>query len=323
MPEELRQAGFVALWHPGLMAVVLLLAAAYLLAVGSWRHRFPGSRPATGRQKTAFLLGLLTLYLAVGSPLDFVSDNLLMSAHMAEHMLLTFVLPPLLLLGTPDWLLRPVVVGNPVVHRVFSRLTRPLTALVLFNLVFSLVHIPAIYDATLRNDPLHFTEHAVLVITGIFLWWPVLSPLPEMPRLSDMLQLGYLFINEIFQTIAFALITFANHPLYSVYDNAPLLWGISRMEDQQLGGVLMKMGAMASIIPAMWDAFFRWARREGANRTDFLTAAVPPRSPGAAGIAHPAITAAGGAGIETAALRIDTADVAGAIGSGLPDPVRS
>ncbi len=321
MPLELRQAGFVALWHPGIMAVVLLLGAAYLLAVGPWRHRFPGSRPATGRQKTALLLSLLTLYVAVGSPLDFVADNLLMSAHMTEHMLLTFVFPPLLLLGTPAWLIRPVVVGNPVVHRIASRLTRPLTALVLFNLVFSAVHIPVIYDLTLRNNALHFTEHALLVITGICMWWPVLSPLPEMPRLSDMMQIGYLFINEIFQTIAFALITFANHPLYSVYDHAPLLWGITRMEDQQMGGILMKMGAMASIVPAMWDAFFRWARRESAQRNDFIGAQIPvpataDRDPAPARPA-PGLPLAAPSG-----LRVEAAGRSAPVGPGLPDPVR-
>lgn len=270
MPEELRQAGFVALWHPGLIAVTALLGGGYLLAIGRWRDRFAGSGPVSGRQICAFLCGLFTFYLAVGSPLDFLSDNLLASAHMAEHMLLTFVMAPLLLLGTPGWLIRPVVIEIPAVRAVVTRLTRPLTAMVLFNLTFSVIHVPLIYDLTLRNDGLHFLEHALLVVTALLMWWPVLSPLPELPRLPDMVLLGYLFVNEIFQTIAFGLITFANHPLYAAYAGAPQIWGITRMEDQQASGLLMKLGAMASIVPAMWDAFFRWARREGAHRTDFL-----------------------------------------------------
>jgi len=276
VPAELRHAGFVDLWHPGLIAVTLILAVAYLLTVGPWRGRFADSTAVNGRQQTAFFLALSTFYLAMGSPMDFLSDHLLMSAHMAEHMMLTFVMAPLLLLGTPGWLIRPVLLGRPRVRRVVERLTRPLTAMIVFNVVFSAVHLPGIYDLTLHNVPLHFTEHAVLIVTALLMWWPVLSPLPELPRLPDMTQIGYLFLNEVFQTIAFALITFADHPLYAVYAGAPQIWGITRMDDQQAGGLLMKLGAMAALVPAMWDAFFRWARRESAFRTDFTAVTAAP-----------------------------------------------
>lgn len=267
MPPQLRDAGFVALWHPGIMAATAVLAGAYLVAVGPLRRRIPGSARVPGRKVFSVLLGLAFFYLAVGSPLDELSDHYLMSAHMMEHLLLTFGAPPLVLMGMPDWLLRPFV-RAPVIGRIWLRLTRPLTALVLFNLVFSLIHMPAIYDATLANDGLHFCEHALLVITALAMWWPVVHPVPELPALSDPLLLVYLFANEVFQTAAFALVTFAGQPLYAPYVAAPRIWGITPLEDQQMGGILMKLGAMASLGPALAIVFYRWAWREGASRVD-------------------------------------------------------
>ncbi len=261
MPQALTQAGFVALWHPGLIAVSLALIWAYGMAVGPWRHRFPDAAPVPRRQVLSFVLAILSFYVAVGSPLDIVSDHYLMSAHMLEHVLLTFALAPLLLLGLPTYLARWLVRPRPV-RVVLARMTRPLTALVLFNVIFSLFHMPKIYDYTLTHPLAHFGEHALFVVTALFMWWPILSPLPEMPRLPDPQQLLYLFANEVFQTVAFALITFAPHPMYSVYVHAPRIFGITALQDQQLGGMLMKMGAILALGPAFWVTFFRWARRE-------------------------------------------------------------
>ena len=277
MPQALTHAGFVALWHPGLIAVSLVLIGAYGMAIGPWRNRFPDAAPVPRRQVVCFGLAILSFYVAVGSPLDILSDHYLMSAHMLEHVLLTFALAPLLLLGLPAYLARWLVRPRQV-RAVLERMTRPLTALVVFNLVFSLFHMPAIYDYTLVHPLAHFGEHALFVITALFMWWPILSPLPELPRLRDSQQLVYLFVNEVFQTVAFALITFAPHPLYSVYAHAPRVFGITPLQDQQLGGMLMKMGAMLALGPAFWVAFFRWARREQqAARPDRHVPAEAPR----------------------------------------------
>ena len=277
MPQALTHAGFVALWHPGLIVTSLILIGVYGMAIGPWRHRFPDAPPVPRRQIVCFVLAILSFYIAVGSPLDILSDHYLMSAHMLEHVLLTFALAPLLLLGMPAylarWLVRP-----PRVRAVLERMTRPLTALVVFNVIFSLFHMPAIYDYTLLHPLAHFGEHALFVVTAIFMWWPILSPLPELPRLPDPQQLLYLFANEVFQTIAFALITFAPHPLYRVYANAPRIYGITALQDQQFGGMLMKIGAILALGPAFWAAFFRWARREqAAARPDRHVPANAPR----------------------------------------------
>ncbi len=262
MPPGFWQAGFVALWHPGVMLVVVVVGGAYLMAtLGPWRRHFPGAAAVPRRQTAFFLGGLLAMYLAVGTPLDLLSDRYLFSAHMLEHVLLVFALDPLVLLGTPAWLVRPVL-RHPVTGPILRRLTRPLTALALFLLTFSLAHVPYFYDLTLTNQTLHFCEHAVFTFTGLLLWWPLLSPLPEVPRLSDPLQIGYIFLNEIGMTVAFALITFAHHPLYLFYTHAPRVLGISHLEDEQLGGIIMRMGSMSVFFPVAFAAFFRWARSE-------------------------------------------------------------
>jgi putative membrane protein len=275
----LRQATFVQLWHPGILAAVLALMAVYLVTVrGAWRRRFPGSSPAAPRQVAAFLGGLATVYLAVGTPLDFLSDNYLFSAHMFEHALICFVVAPLLLLGTPAWLARPLLGPKPL-RRALVWLVNPWRALLVFNIVFSIFHAPAIFDFTLRYPLAHFGEHAIFLVTALAMWWPVLSPLPELPRLPEPVQLLYLFVDTIAMTVVFAVITFAPVPLYPWYADAPRVWGLSALEDQQLGGIIMHMGSFAAYGTAFAITFFRWAgmERKAFSPRGELTAAGAPR----------------------------------------------
>ncbi|MHB1980882.1 MAG: cytochrome c oxidase assembly protein [Sulfobacillus sp.] len=254
--------GFSALWNPPIALGLILIGALYAWVVGPLRVRLGNHLPVRLNQQIIFYLALVLLYLAVGSPLDVISDHYLFSAHMLQHMMLAVVVAPLVLIGTPDWFWRPVY-RTPVVGKVLAFLTRPLIAVLVFNILFSYMHFPGFYDLSLRNDTVHFIEHATILLTGMFMWWPVFSPLPELPALSDPLKILYLFVDGLLMMVAFATITFAPTPIYTFYLTAPrLIPGVSPLLDQQLGGLVMHYMTLTAYGAATVWAFFHWVRGE-------------------------------------------------------------
>jgi putative membrane protein len=231
--------------HPSLLLGITYLVGAYLAATGPLRQNFPGARPVTRGRILSFLLGAFTIFIALVSPIDEIGDHYLFSVHMLQHLLLTLAMPPLLLLGTPDWLLRPLLQAKPIA-RVARFLTRPTIALALFNVVFAAYHIPSIYDFTLHNEPAHITAHLLLMATATITWMPILSPLPEFPRLSYPLQIFYLFLEAIPPTILASLITFAGDVIYPTYASA-CRFGVSALEDQQVAGLVMWIPGLSFI----------------------------------------------------------------------------
>ncbi len=237
------------------------LVGAYLAVAGPLRRRWTGSESGSGLRQTWFLLGVLVIFFALVSPLDELGDAYLFSAHMVQHLILTLVVPPLLLLGTPGWMLRPLLRYRPVA-RAARVLTSPIVAFGLFNAVFLAWHLPTYYEATLHDEAIHILEHLLFMATGVLNWWPILSPVPELPRLPAPAQILYLFLDAIPSTVLGGIIVFAAHVLYPTYAAAPRLWGIDAMEDQQISGVIMSMsGAMVYLI-ALMVVFFAWAQRE-------------------------------------------------------------
>jgi len=264
VPAQLQLHSFVELWHPWVFAWVLLVQVAYLLAVGPMREGYNWGEPATRAQKTYFSVGLWLIYLAEGTPMHILSESYLFSFHMIQHIILTSITPPLILLGTPGWLFRPLIAWRPLYHliRFFSR---PLLALVMFNLIYSVWHMPLAYQATLWWHWFHMIQHGVLVAFSFFLWMPILSPVREVPRLGYGGQMLFIFLTALMQIVVFGIITFSDSVLYEFYAKAPRIWAIlDAHSDQQLAGVIMKMGGMAIAVIAWTLIFFQWAARDGA-----------------------------------------------------------
>jgi len=248
-------------WQPTVLIGVALLAGGYLSAIGPWRRRFGASAPVSRGQVISFLLGALIILLALVSPLDELGDEYLFSAHMTQHLLLTLVAPPLLLLGTPGWLLRPLLRRRSAA-RAGRVLTKQVVAFVLFNGVFLAWHLPTFYEATLQSESIHVVEHLMFIATAVLNWWPILSPLPELPRLSYPAQILYLFLEALPATVLGALLVFAPAPLIPTYATAPRLFGLDVMTDQQVSGLIMWMpGGMIYLI-ALAVVFFKWLGRE-------------------------------------------------------------
>jgi putative membrane protein len=245
--------------HPDVLLVVGALGLGYVSALARLGPGLaaPGQPVVTRFQQTCFGLGLGALFLASWWPIHDLAEGYHYSMHMVQHLTYTMVATPLILLGTPAWLLRYLLRPRWLFVAVRS-LSRFVPALVTFNLVVVITHWPAFVDLTLRSAPAHFVAHTVLVLTAILIWMPLLSPLPEIPRLTPLTRMVFLFLQTVVPTIPASFLTFGAHPLYRRYETLPKLWGISALDDQLIAGLIMKIGAGALLTSLIAVIFFHW-----------------------------------------------------------------
>ena len=251
------------LLDPALIGTLLTAGLLYGLAVGPLRRHLAPGAAFPGRQAALFYGALVLIYLAEGSPLHELAEAYLFSAHMFQHVLLSYLIPPLLIWGTPDWLLRHLLL-NRWVKPAAQFFTQPVAAFVTFSLFFSLWHLPPFYEGALQNAGLHHLEHILFLLSSVLLWWPLMSPLKELPPLSYGGQLVYLFVLPIAQVLAFGAITFADSVLYPTYAAAPRIW-LDPLADQALGGAVMKVASLFAFGIPFVVIFFRWYQAENAT----------------------------------------------------------
>jgi putative membrane protein len=247
--------------YPDFLIGWFLLFGGYLLVIGPLRRYFPGSAPVGGWRIASFVLGMMIMLVGLQGPLHELSDYFLFSAHMVQHLLVMVVMPPFLLAGTPGWALRPIIQIRPI-GRIARWMTLPLVAFALNNVIFGAWHFPGPYDLMMRNHDVHILMHLMIMVTGVSMWWPVMSPLPELPRLAPPLQMLYLFILGVPMMVVAALITFSGEPLYQWYVEAPRISPLSPHEDQRLGGVIMWVPGALTLWIAITFVYFRWTHRE-------------------------------------------------------------
>jgi putative membrane protein len=253
-------------WHPhvDVWLLVAALAAAYAVAVVRVGPRYaaPGRPPVTRLQVVCFALGVVAIWVAADWPIHDIAERYNYSIHMVQHLVLSMVAAPLLLLGTPSWLLRVILRPPSLLFRAVRFFARFLPALIVFNLVLVLTHWPALVDFSLRSELAHFLIHALIFVTALVVWMPVLSPLPEIPRLSPLPRMLFLFAQSIVPTIPASFLTFGSSPLYRFYEGVPHLWGLSTVDDQRLAGLIMKIGGGLLLWLVIAVIFFRWAGEE-------------------------------------------------------------
>jgi putative membrane protein len=247
--------------HPSVLLGTGLLGALYFYAIGPLRRRHRWSPPATPAQILCFCGSLVVLLLSLNGPIHDLSDYYLFSVHMVQHLVLTLVFPPLFLLGIPAWLLRSLLL-RPGVQPLARLLTRPWVAATLFSATIAVWHLRPFYDLMMRNHEVHIATHLLFMVTATLMWWPVVSPVPELPRLPPLIAMLYLFLVGIPMQVVGALITFADEVLYPWYLAAPRVAGLSPLDDQQLGGLLMWVPGNLWMFAAIGVVFFKWAREE-------------------------------------------------------------
>ena len=244
------------------------------LAAGAWTGAWlvRGGRPRA--HEIAALAGaLLTLLVMLNGPVHALSDRYLFSAHMVQHLALTLAVPPLLLVGTPAFMVDGLL-QRRTPARLARLLTRPVPALGLYSIALVAWHLPGPYGVALEIHAWHIVQHLTLMITATLAWWPVLARSEIARRLPYAVQILYLFAFGLPMTAVAAMITGAETLLYPFYARAPRLLSLSPLADQRLGGVIMWVPAGLVPLIAFTVVFFRWA---AAERDADDTAAAPSR----------------------------------------------
>ena len=240
--------------HPSTVIGIAALGALYI-----WASRRLGQRPTTAQQ-IFFVSGLLVMFASLNGPIHDLSDDYLFSAHMVQHLLLTFAVPPLLVAGTPGWMLRPVL-SRPAIAPVARFFTRASICFVVFNVVIAGWHLPFFYNAAMANHGLHIVEHLMFLAAAVLMWWPLLSQLPELPRLAYPGQMLYSFVMSIAMSIVAVYIAMADHVLYPAYSAAPRVLSLTPLEDQLLGALIMWIPGGMIFMIIMTVVFFKWNAR--------------------------------------------------------------
>jgi cytochrome c oxidase assembly factor CtaG len=270
--------------------VIIILVAAGVLYTRGWSHlralrkqprvskgspvQAERGRLATAERLTAYLSGLVVLGLALMSPIDILGGQFFFM-HMIQHLLLVMIVPPLLWLASPlpfaMWglpvrarrkvgeLLRP----RSAFRRRLRALTPPGIVWILFVSALLGWHDPGAYQAALQDELVHDLEHLSFFVTAMLFWWHVIDAAPNVhKRLTRGARIAYVLSVVPVNMAAGVVIAFSGEPIYSYYIGVPRLWGMTVLQDQMLGGILMWIpGSMMYIIAAL-ALISRWLQDE-------------------------------------------------------------
>ena len=258
-------------WYPSVVIGFSLWTVLYVFAL-----RRGKATPLS--YQAAFHAGTLMGLLALVSPLDELGDQYLFSAHMIQHIMLMFITAPLWLIGAPSWLVDKIIPKFAV--NLLRRFGKPQFAFGIFVLTLWIWHIPIFYELGFKSEGIHIFEHLTFIGASIFGWWPVLgADSSAIPKPDPPLRLLYLFLLAIPCTGLAALLTFSNQPFYPFYINTPHIFGLTALDDQHLGGLIMWLPTHIILLTALGWTFFKWIFRPviKTEHRDFDNSIVPVR----------------------------------------------
>ncbi len=258
------------IWFDGRLFFILVLALAIWVATVQWQAK-KNKAVFPAKSLGFFVAGLVAFYLAAATSLDEIGETYLFSAHMVQHCVLIYIVGLLLILGMPKELLEPLLV-NKLMRRFTHFMTAPLVAFAAFNIDYAIWHYPSLYEWALRDRLIHDIEHFSFLGFGILMWWPIVDPLPQhFPGLRHAgMKMLYIFLNAVAQMPLFAWLSLTRDVRYPTYRLAERIIPVSAIEDQIIGGIIMKIAAMVVFIIVWAIIFYRWYDRE-------LAAAASPK----------------------------------------------
>ena len=242
--------------HPEVWLLVVAVLFSYIYAVRVLGPAVVKNGPAiTTKQRNAFIAGVLLLWLASDWPVHDIAEEYLYSMHMFQHMVLSYFMPPLILLAIPKWMF-DAVLGAGRVRKTFNWLAKPVIAGVLFNAIVMITHIPQIVNRSVSNAPLHYSMHVLLIVIALLVWVPICGPDRKL-HLQSGGKMIYLFLMSVVPTVPAAWLTFAEGAVYKHYDTAVRVWGLSVTTDQQIAGAIMKTGGAIFLWSIVVFLFFK------------------------------------------------------------------
>ncbi|MFC6333897.1 cytochrome c oxidase assembly factor CtaG [Paenibacillus septentrionalis] len=262
----LQYFSFQEVWSPMFLFATIGVIIGYLYLVGPWRERhFPMEPPVSKGRKLLFISAALLYYLSYEGPLGFLG-HIMFSFHMTNMAISYLIVPPMVLFSVPGFLWSKAFSAR--FWRKLKFLMHPIVTLIMFNMLFSIYHIPVIHDYVMTNFTVHRLYYLVMLIAAFMMWWHVYTPIKDMPQMPHVKRLAYIFANGVLLTPACALIIFSDAPLYAIY-NDPEVWVnamgfcipgdtsyllsltefqgpqffnmFTTLEDQQAGGIIMKL----------------------------------------------------------------------------------
>ena len=241
--------------HLEIWVLIIGLIIAFVYAIRVLGPKVvPNGEVISRKQIRIFSLMIVLLLISTDWPMHDIAEEYLYSMHMLQHTILTYIVPPLALLATPEWLFR-LLVGQGRTYRVIRFLTRPVIAAVTYNAVLLITHIPALVNRSAAGGPLHYSLHVLLVFSALMLWTPVCGPAKEW-RMSYGAMMTYLFCTSLVPSIPAGWLTFAEGSVYNHYDTPIRVWGMSVLSDQQLAGGIMKLGGAVFLWAIIITIFF-------------------------------------------------------------------
>jgi putative membrane protein len=240
---------------------------AILVPIGAyawfWVRRFldvrrtSGPRGAGFRQLIAFAGAIVTLLVALVSPVDRLGEDYLFSAHMVQHLLLGDIAPLLILLSLSRVMMRPLTRRLQSVERALGPLAHPATALIVWLALVYLWHIPALYNAALEHPTVHALQHVSFFTAGVLVWWPLIQPVPMRHRLAGMWTFGYIGTAKAGLAALGLYLTWTGTVAYSYYEHVPRIWGLTAVTDQNVGGAIMMIEQSVLLVSVLAVLFSR------------------------------------------------------------------
>jgi putative membrane protein len=250
-------------WTAPIGINVTLCLALLVYTIGWLRLRKVFTNLIPAWRLAAFSAGIVSLWIAVGSRLE-AFDDVSLSIHMVQHLLLMAVAPPLILLGAPTlpllhglprWMVRGSV-GRifrwPQTQRLGHVLTDPAVCWIAASVALIAWHIPVAFELALRSAPWHKIEHACFFGTSLMFWWPVIQPFPSVAKWPAWSVPLYLFLGTLPGAALGAFLTFCDRILYPSYASAPMVFHESHLDDQVFAGAFMWVfGTLVYTVPAV------------------------------------------------------------------------
>jgi cytochrome c oxidase assembly factor CtaG len=263
---------------PAVLAPIALMVGLYVWRFRQVRRETPRAAPAW--RAVAFAGGVLALLGALVTPIDGLGEQYLFSAHMLQHVLLGDIAPLLLLLSLSRVMLRPVTRRLMRVERALGPLASPPVAIVVWLGTMYLWHIPALYDAAIEHPLVHALEHLSFFAAGVALWWPLVQPIPMRHALTGLQPLAYIAAAKGGLAALGLFLAWSSTAHYPFYEDAPRIWGLSAVEDQNIAGVIMMVEQSLTLVLVMVWLFVRMLARseEEERRRERLDDAQVPAS---------------------------------------------